>query len=217
MAKPPVQFRKALRMRDLLLFGIICVQPTAPIPPFGIIQKLSQGQAATVIAFAMLAMLPTAFSYGNMAARFPAAGSAFTYVARGLHPQLGFVAGWATLLDYFLIPIASVIYCAVTMSRVVPAIPYPWWAALFAALTTFLNLRGIRTGVRTNQLLVGAMTLVIVGVIVLAVRYVTGEHGLTGLVSTAPFYDPAAFDLHTLATATSLAALTYIGFDAVTT
>jgi putrescine importer len=204
-------------MQDLILFGMICVTPIAPIMPFGILQNLSHGQAVTTIAFAMLAMLPTAFSYGHMAARYPAAGSAYTYVARGLHPHLGFLAGWATALDYFLIPITGVIYCAVTMHRVIPTIPYLVWAAFFASLATCLNLRGIRTGVRTNQLLFAVIAVVIVAVIGLAIHYVSGVQGLRGLVSLAPFYQPTVFDLRTIATATSFAALTYIGFDAVTT
>ena len=37
------------------------------------------------------------------------------------------------------------------------------------------------------------------------------------MVSTAPFYNPKTFDFGALRTATSLAALTYIGFDGVTT
>jgi putrescine importer len=212
-----VQFRKALRLRDVILFGVICVTPTAPIPLFGIMQKLSHGQAATTVAFAMLAMLPTAFSYGRMACRYPSAGSAYVYVSRGLHPNLGFLAGWATALDYFLIPITGVIYCAVTMHRVIPAISYVPWAAFFAALATLLNLRGIRTGVRAQQLMLAIMSAVIVMVIVLAVHFVWGQQGPQGLVSLVPFYQPKVFDLRTIATATSFAALTYIGFDAVTT
>jgi putrescine importer len=204
-------------VQDLILFGLICVQPTAPITPFGIVQKLSHGHAVTAIACAMLAMLPTAFSYGTMAVRFPTAGSTYTFVARGLHPRLGFLAGWATALDYFLIPMSSVIYCAVTMCRALPAIPYAVWAAFFAVLTTTLNMRGIRTGVKTNQLLLAVLTGAIVAVVLLAVRYVAQEQGLSGLISLAPFYQPRTFDLHAIATGTSLAALTYIGFDAVTT
>ena len=210
------QFRKVLRTQDLVLFGIICVTPTAPIPWFGILQRLSRGQAATAVVFAMFAMLPTAFSYGRMAARYPATGSAYTYVARGLHPQLGFVAGWATLLDYFLIPITGLIYCALTLHRIAPVIPYVVWAALLAALSTFLNLRGIRTGVRAQQLLLILMTAVIAVVVGLAVQYITKHYGGGGLFTMVPFYRPDTFDLSTIATATSLAALTYIGFDAVT-
>jgi amino acid transporter len=134
-----------------------------------------------------------------------------------LHPHLGFLAGWATVLDYFLIPITGVIYCAVTMHRVVPAIPYTVWAVFFASLSTGLNLRGIRTGVRAQQVLLVVMAAVIVAVISLAIHYVWVGQGLTGLFSLSPFYQPAVFDMGTIATATSFAALTYIGFDAVTT
>ena len=211
------EFRKALRIWHLILFGVICVTPTAPIPWFGILQKLSHGQAATTIALAMIAMLPTAFSYGHMAARYPSAGSAYTYVSRGLNPHVGFLAGWATVLDYFLIPIASVIYCAVTLYRVAPGVPYLGWVAFFAALSTFLNLRGIRTGVRTQEVLLAIMSAVLVAVVVLAVRYLWTEQEFTGLISIAPFYQPSVFDVRSIATATSLAAITYIGFDAVTT
>jgi amino acid transporter len=165
----------------------------------------------------MLVMLPTAFSYGRMAARYPVAGSAYTYVARGLHSQLGFLAGWATSLDYFLIPIANVIYCAATMHRVVPAVAYVVWVCFFASLATLLNLRGIRTGVRANQLMLALMLTILVAVIALAVRYVVATHGASGLVSLTPLYDPSAFHLQTIAGATSFAAFTYIGFDAITT
>jgi len=215
--KVSVQFRKSLRIQDLVLFGVICVTPTAPIPWFGILQKLSRGQAATTVALALLAMLPTAFSYGRMAARYPSTGSAYTYVARGLHPHLGFLAGWATLLDYFLIPITGVIYCAVTMHRIVPAVPYFTWALFFGGLSTGLNLRGIRTGVRAQQVLLVLMTAVIIAVVGLAVHYISAQQGAQALISFAPFINREAFDFPTIATATSLAALTYIGFDAVTT
>jgi hypothetical protein len=41
--------------------------PIAPVPLFGIVQKLSLGQAVTTILLAMVAMTLTAFSYGRMA------------------------------------------------------------------------------------------------------------------------------------------------------
>jgi putrescine importer len=210
-------FRRSLRLRDLILFGIVCVQPVGPVPVFGILGELSHGQAATAIALAMLAMLPTAYSYGWMAARFPFAGSAYTYVSRGVHPALGFLAGWAMVLDYLLIPIFNVIYCAATMHRIAPGVSYFAWAALFVGAITSLNLRGIRASMRANQILVVVMTLVIVAAIGLSIDYLARIHGLDGLFSIAPFYQHDAFDLHTMATATAFAAIAYIGFDAVTT
>ncbi len=215
--KAPARLRRVLGFWDLVLFGIICVTPIAPLPPFGIAEKLSGGHAALTIFAAMLAMLITAISYGRMAGLYPDAGSAYTYVSRGLHPHAGFVAGWATFLDYMIIPLANVIYCAATMYRLAPQIGYGAWAAIFAGLTTWLNLRGIRAGARANRGLMAFMMAVLVAFVFLALRYLVGAAGWQGLFSTAPFYNPATFDFNRVRMATSFAALTYIGFDAVTT
>ena len=101
----------------------------------------------------MVAMVLTAISYGRMAALYPSAGSAYTYVGRGLHPYLGFVSGWAMLLDYVVSPLFCVIYGSLALQRAVPALPYPVCAALFAGGITYLNLRGIRSTARANQVL----------------------------------------------------------------
>ncbi|MBI3665290.1 MAG: APC family permease [Acidobacteria bacterium] len=191
--------------------------PIAPVPLFGVAQKLSQGHAVTTILLAMVAMTLTAFSYGRMAALYPAAGSAYTYVGRGLNPHLGFLAGWAMFLDYLLVPLLCTIYGALTVHRLVPQIPYAVWAALFAGAMTVVNLRGIRATVNTNLVLLVVMSTVIIAFMVLAVRMLFHQQGWPGLFSTAPFYDPSKFHLASIATGTSLAALTYGGFDGVTT
>ena len=71
-------------------------------------------------------MMLTAWSYGRMAGLYPAAGSAYTYVGRGLHPYCGFVAGWCMFLDYLVIPIVSVIYGAISIQKVVDALAPGW-------------------------------------------------------------------------------------------
>src|SRR3954466_3839645 len=67
----------------------------------------------------MFAMMITAVSYGRMAALYPSAGSAYTYVGRGLNPHLGFLAGWAMILDYLVIPIVSIVFGAISAIQVV--------------------------------------------------------------------------------------------------
>lgn len=213
----PPRLKRVLSLWDLIFYGIVCVTPIAPLPLFGITQKLSSGHAVTTIVLAMAAMLPTAASYGRMAAIYPTAGSAYTYVGRGLNPHLGFLAGWAMFLDYLLIPLINVIFGAVTLHRLIPSVPYAVWAALFAMAITGLNLRGIRSTARANQLLLLLMSLVLVAFAVAAVRYLLGHQDWAGLFSTQPFYNPATFNFAAIRTATSFAALTYIGFDSVTT
>src|SRR5436853_603087 len=211
------RLRRVLTLWDLIFYGIVLIQPIAPVPLYGVAQKLSNGHFATIILIAMFAMMITAVSYGRMAALYPSAGSAYTYVGRGLHPYLGFVAGWAMLLDYVITPLFCVIYGTLSLQRALPAIPFPVGALLFAGGITYLNLRGIRSTARANQILLVFMFVVLLGYIFLAIRYLVATQGIGGLFSLKPFYDPLTFNVRDIAGATSFAALTYLGFDAVTT
>ena len=214
---PQPRLRRVLSLWDLILYGIVLIMPIAPVPLFGIVQKLSLGHAVSTILIAMVAMMLTAFSYGRMAALYPSAGSAYTYVGRGLNSHLGFLAGWAMFLDYLLVPLICTIYGALTVERLVPEVPYAVWAALFASTMTIVNLRGIQTTARTNLVLCALMCAVVVWFIILAVRFLFGHQGWHGLFAVEPFYHPGTFHLSSIATATSVAALTYGGFDGVTT
>ena len=198
-----------LGLKDLILYGIILIMPIAPVPLYGIAQKLSNGHAVTTILLAMVAMMLTAFSYGRMAAKYPAAGSAYTYVGRGLNPHLGFLAGWAMILDYLLVPLICTIYGALTIQRLVPAIPYAVWAAVCAGFMTVINLRGIKATANANLILMISMMVVILAFIGLAIHWLFHAQGWGGLFSTRPFYDPETFRWKSIMTGTSLAALTW--------
>jgi putrescine importer len=210
--------RRVLSLWDLIVYGIVLVQPIAAIAPYGVAQELSHGQFLITLELSMFAILATAVSYGRMAALYPAAGSAYTYVSRGLNPYLGFLAGWAMFLGYLLQPLINTVWIATALHfRYLPQIPYIVEAALIAGIFTFLNLRGVHTTAVTNRVLLAFMLLVIGAFIVLAVRHLYGSAGMSGLLSSKSFYDPATFDSHALWAATSFSVLTYIGFDGVTT
>jgi len=211
------RLRRVLTLWDLIFYGIVLIMPIAPVPMFGIAQVLSQGHFVTTILIAMIAMMLTAVSYGRMATLYPTAGSAYTYVGRGLNPHLGFLTGWAMFLDYLIQPLLNGIYGALTIQRFFPFVPYAALAAVFVGMMTLLNLRGIRATARANILLLTIMCVVIGVFMVLAVRYLFHLQGWPGIFSVQPFYDPRTFSLRTIWTATSYAALTYIGFDGVTT
>jgi putrescine importer len=225
MASPPTdtissapRLKRVLTLWDLIFYGIVLIQPIAPVPLYGVAQKLSDGHFATIILIAMFAMLITAVSYGRMAALYPAAGSAYTYVGRGLNPHLGFLAGWAMILDYLLQPLINTVWISTALhERYVPQVPYIAWAALIAGIMTVLNLAGVRSSTRANKILLFFMSIVVVAFVVLATRFLFSTQGWSGLFSIQPFYDPKTFNAHRIWTATSFAALTYIGFDGVTT
>lgn len=211
------RLRRVLSLWDLILYGIVAVTPSAPVTVFGLALVMSKGHAVDTILVAMVAMVLTGFSYGRMAALYPAAGSAYTYVGRGLNPHLGFLAGWAMLLDYVVIPIFCVIYGSLAAQRLFPQVPFILWTAFIACALTYLNLRGIRATARANQVLIVLMMIVLITFIILAIRYTVGYQGWAGLFTLEPFYNPKTFSVGSLARATSFAALTYLGFDSVTT
>lgn len=212
------RLRRVLTLWDLIFYGIVLIQPTAPIPLFGVAQKLSNGHTVTTIMIAMVAMMITAFSYGRMAAIYPSAGSAYTYVGKGLNPYLGFLVGWAMILDYVMQPLINTVWIAVAIhTRYLPQMPYAVAALLVAGLMTLLNLRGVRSSARSNKLLLACMCVVIVAFLYLGIHYLFHTQGWGGLLSTKPFYNPKTFNSHRIWMATSFAALTYIGFDGVTT
>ncbi len=135
--------KRLLTVKDLVFFGIVLIQPISPVGIFGIASKESHGLVSATIVIGMVAMMLTAFSYGRMATLYPSAGSAYTYVSRGLGAHLGFLAGWAMFLGYLIIPLVNTVYWLAHLGTSVPGIPYGVWAAIFVAIITVLNLRKI--------------------------------------------------------------------------
>lgn len=210
------RLKRALKLRDLVVYGIILIQPTAPLPIFGVIADKAHGHVVTTILIAMVAMLFTAMSYGQMARAYPSAGSAYSYVGREVNPLLGQMTGWMMILDYLMNPIISVIFCSVSARNLVPEVPFPVWVCSFALLFTWFNSRGIKTSARMNQILITIMSVVIVIFMIAALRYLFGADA-PQVSLLKPFFDPATFSLPLVASGASIAALTYIGFDGVST
>lgn len=216
-ASHAVALRRTLGLWDLILYGIIIIQPVAPMPSFGVVSTAARGHVVTAILIAMVAMLFTAISYGRMARAYPSAGSAFTYVGRELHPALGYITGWSMAMDYILNPLICTIWCSKAAQNFFPQMPYFLWAIFFALLFTWLNLRGVETSARINGFLAAGMGIVIVIFVFEAVRYIYHLPYFSPGFFTHPFYDPKSFSSSALFQGTSIAVLTYIGFDGIST
>jgi putrescine importer len=211
--------RRALRLPQLIIYGLVLVQPTAPMPLYGEASRVAHGHVVTLILIGMVAMLFTALSYGRMANAYPAAGSAYTYVGRELHPALGYLTGWSMMFDYIMNPIICVIWCskATVDLKLLPGIPVSVWFIAYALLFTGLNLRGIQSSARTNNLIAGGLGLVILFFFAATIRYLVQSSTLDAAALTQPFYDPATFSWRTMSNGAALAVLTYIGFDGIST
>lgn len=211
------KLRRALRLWDLVLYGIVVIQPTAPMPVYGVVSERAHGHVVTAVLIAMVAMLFTAIAYGRMAKAYPSAGSAFTYVGQEIHPALGYVTGWGMVMDYLLNPLICTILCAQLAINFAPGLPYIVAAIFFASLFTGLNLFGIQTSARINDGLAIGMGVVIAIFFVVSAHYVFQHPHNAGGFFWRPFYDPNTFHLRAVLGGTSLAVLTYIGFDGIST
>ena len=209
--------RRTLKLRHLILYGIIIIQPTAPMSIYGVVSNAARGHVVTTILIAMVAMLFTAVSYGRMARVYPSAGSAYTYVGKEIHPLAGYVVGWSMLMDYVLNPIICAIWCSAAAQNILPQIPYAAWAVAFVLVFTGLNLRGVQSSSRVNALLALGMSIVVVVFIAYAIRYIALVARPVGGQWLLPFYDPATFAPGLLFHGASIAVLTYIGFDGIST
>ena len=191
MSQQP-HLRRALGLWNLIFIGMVIIQPTAPMGIYGVISNTAHGHVVTTILIAMVAMLFTAISYGRMARIYPSAGSAYTYVGREIHPTLGFITGWSMVMDYLLNPLICTAFSAKAAMNIVPGLPFYAWLVVFAAFFTWVNLHGIKSSARLNEILCVAMILVVIVFFAAVVNVLWRVHHDPGFF-LKPFYDATQF------------------------
>ena len=211
-----VRLNRTLGLWNLIIIGMVIIQPTAPMGIYGVISNKAQGHVVTTILIAMVAMLLTAISYGRMARVYPSAGSAYTYVGQEIHSSLGYIVGWGMVMDYLLNPLICTAFCAKAAMNILPGLSYYVWILLFAAFFTWVNLRGVKTSARMNEVLCASMVIVVILFLASVVRLLWHAQHDPGFF-IRPFYNPATFHPSSIFAGTSVAVLTYIGFDALST
>lgn len=210
------ELKRSLSLTDLVVYGMIFMIPIAPFGVYGYVNAEAPGMVPLAYIIGMVAMLFTALSYGSMARAFPVAGSVYSYAQRGLNPHVGFIAGWLMLLDYLLIPPLLYVYAAMALNHLYPDIPKVGFILAFLVSATFVNLRGITFTARMNIIFLLAQ-LVVLGIFLFyAWNALHGGAG-NGQMTLAPLYGPEHFNFALLMQAVSIAVLSFLGFDAIST
>lgn len=207
---------RTLKLPSLVLFGLAYLTPLIVLGIFGVIAEETGGASSSAYLVAMIAMLFTAHSYGRMAITYPVAGSAYTYVRRSIDPRAGFLVGWAILLDYLFLPMVIWLIGGSYLNAQFPGIPMAVWIIGFIAVTTVLNILGIKVADRANYVLMAFQLLVIVFFVALSIGHVVSGAGAGGLFSAGPFANPTS-SFGTITAGAAIAAYSFLGFDAVTT
>ncbi|KRE30489.1 APC family permease [Agromyces sp. Soil535] len=216
MSTPTPTLTRTLRLPSLVLFGLAYMTPLIVLGIFGVVAEVTGGASASAYVVALIAMLFTASSYGRMAAAYPVAGSAYTYVRRTIDSRIGFLVGWVVLLDYLFLPMVIWLIGAAYLEAQFPGVPGWIWIVGFVIVTSLLNILGIKVADRANYIMMAFQVLVIGVFVALSVGSVIANDGIAGLVSAAPFANPTS-TFGTITAGAAIAAYSFLGFDAVTT
>jgi putrescine importer len=205
--------QKTLHLRSVVLFGLAYMTPIIVLGIFGVIAEKSHGGSAGSYVVATVAMLFTALSYGVMARHYPVAGSAYTYVRKSLDSRLGFVVGWAILLDYLFLPLVIWLIGGAYLKGQFPGMPVWVWIIGYIVITSALNVIGLKVADRTNFVLMTFQLLILTLFVVLSIVHLVS--GFQSLVSIRPFTGDDGFSA--IAAGAAVAAYSFLGFDAIST
>jgi amino acid transporter len=210
------QLHRALTTKDLVIYGLIFMVPIAPYSVFGFVYNDAKGMVALAYLVGLVGMFFTALSYATMSRAFPLAGSVYTYAQRGLHEIAGFFAGWLILLDYILIPSLLYLLAAIALQPVLPNVPTWVWLLVFISFNAAVNLVGIEFSARVNRYMLILELLVLALFMVVGLIALYGGMG-AGKLTITPIYNAKVFSFATVAGATSIAVLSFLGFDGIST
>ncbi|BBZ28010.1 amino acid transporter [Mycolicibacterium madagascariense] len=211
------ELQRSVSTFDLLVYGLVFMVPIAPWAIFGTVYDSAAGMVPLVYVIGLIAMIFTALAYAQMAKSFPLAGSVFSYVGRGIHPTAGFFAGWAILLDYLLVPTLLYVFAAESMIGLFPGTPRWLWAIVFVVVNTIINLLGIGSLKLANRVFLAIELVFVVIFVVIAVRAINGQSLPNVGWSTLPIWNPDTVTAPLLASALSIAVLSFLGFDGIST
>lgn len=209
------RLQRTLSLGSVVLFGIAYMTPIIVLGTFGILAQSTEGMVPAAYLAALVAMFFTAMSYGRMASAFPVAGSAYSYVRKAISPKLGFIAGWAVLLDYLFLPMAIWLIGAAYLYSAFPAVPQWVWVLAFIGITSAINIVGLKLANGVNALLMLVQFLVLIAFVALCVHYVAGDAS-TPLWSLKPFFN-GDMQMPLIMSGAAIACYSFLGFDAVST
>lgn len=209
--KTEATLRKSLNLSQVVYMGLAWMTPMIYFSIYGIAYENAHGMLTQAYLLAFVAIFFTAYSYGVMSKSFPTSGSAYTYTKKSIHPYLGFLVGWALLLDYFFSPIIACLTFGIYLHAQFPSIPAYVWIIGLNIVLGIVNMIGIKFSANISKLFVWIQILFIAVFCLFLFRNITGDvHPLQPFLQTeVPF--------STILAGASMICFSFLGFDTVTT
>ncbi|MBL8322156.1 MAG: APC family permease, partial [Acinetobacter sp.] len=216
------KLQKTLGLWHIIIIGLAYIQPMTLFDTFGLVSEESHYHVPTSYIIALIAILFTSISYGHMIRRYPSSGSAYTYAQKSLHPNIGFMVGWSSWLDYLLSPMVNIILAVIYLEALFPDINHWVWVIGLTAFMTAVNLRGARFVANFNGLIVFVQLAVIGYFTWMVYSLLAGGVNADGtlvnakyqLWSLEPFWNEMT-QVGALITGATLLCFSFTGFDSL--
>ncbi len=209
------QLRRVLGVPSLVLFGLVYMVPLTIFTTYGLVTQMTGGRLPLAYIVTLVAMVFTARSYGLMSKAFPFAGSAYTYTQRSFGPGIGFLAGWALLLDYLFLPMINYLVIGIYLNAAFPAMPSWTFVLATIILVTILNIIGIVSVARANLLIIAVQGIFIVVFVGLAIGSINSGTTVNLLAPFTGTGENGGF--LPIAAGAAVLCLSFLGFDSVST
>ncbi|KAA8731900.1 APC family permease [Acinetobacter qingfengensis] len=217
------KLQKTLGLWHIIIIGLAYIQPMTLFDTFGLVSEESHFHVPTSYIFALVAILLTSISYGHMIRRYPSSGSAYTYAQKSIHPNVGFMVGWSSWLDYLLSPMVNIILAVIYLQALFPDVNHWIWVVVLTAFMTGINLRGAKFVANFNSLIVLIQIIVIIVFTYLVYQKLSMGINADGpitadqryqLWSLQPFWNELT-SVGALITGATLLCFSFTGFDSL--
>ena len=218
------KLQKTLVLWHIIIIGLAYIQPLTLLDTFGMVSDKSLQHVPTSYIVALIAVLLTSLSYGQMIRKYPSSGSAYTYVQKSIHPNAGFLVGWASLLDYVMSPLVNILLANIYLTSLYPNVNHWVWIVGLTAFMTYVNVRGAKFVANLNGVIV-FIQLAIIAIFtflvydklangVNALGAISTQPGSAGLWSTTPFWAEHT-QVGALIAGATILCFSFTGFDAL--
>ena len=211
------ELKRVLRLPTLVCQGLAYLCPACVLMYYGIINVLTGGHFPLTLIVAGIAMTLTALSYAKMCRKYPVAGSVYSYVSKSIGPKLGFISGWALMLDYLLLPMTCYLGCGLYLNIMIPAVPVWGWIIIAVVFVAICNYVGVGIASIVNNINVAAPIIALIVTVIFIIKFVMGGGGSGTLLYSEAVYNSQLFDFSALMTGAGIMAIVFVGFDSVTT
>ena len=213
---------RVLGLGSLIFYGLAYLAPLTIFTTYGLITNMTHGMLALAYLAATVAMVLTALSYAQMVKAYPMAGSVYSYAQRSINPHVGFLSGWAILMDYLLIPMMNYLVAAIFLQPVFPGVPSWVFILIYIVVVTIINVIGIQLTAWVNNGLVLIQAVFLVAFLIFVIKWIATGNGAATFFDWTAFFNANEFakpgvGWGAILGGASILALSFLGFDAVTT